>query len=211
MTWKWRDAPEVAYVWFHKPTGSAGIAEVRSHQGGVTCVGRGSTFLEGDTPPPVNRPLRWTSRTTAIVERLLFEQGWRVMTRREAVGALRNAGLPVPYRANPGSGHIIAQDVADDIRWTTDCEYDTCAFVVRLAAVPEPVRGSGATVCCGGHRDRCQFGRPHTWATWYQNGHLMRTGDTFRCHGCGGVCTADEASPPEYVNAAPAVDDVEPR
>ncbi|WP_116025695.1 hypothetical protein [Thermomonospora umbrina] len=80
--------------------------------------------------------MRWTSRTTAIVERLLFEQGWRVMTRREAVGALRNAGLPVSYRASPDSGHLIAQDVADDIRWTTDCEYDTCAFVVRLAAVP---------------------------------------------------------------------------
>lgn len=46
---------------------------------------------------------------------------------------------------------------------------------------------------CTSHRARCQFGRPHVWSTWYANGQLVRTADTYHCHNCGGVCIGDEA------------------
>lgn len=52
--------------------------------------------------------------------------------------------------------------------------------------------GSGPVDCeCGNHRNRCRFGRPHTWAApWYDdNGVLQRA---FRCQPCGSVCTAEE-------------------
>ncbi len=56
------------------------------------------------------------------------------------------------------------------------------------------VKGSGARpACCGYHRPRCLFGRPHVWATWYEQGKLQRTADTFSCPACGGVCVAGEA------------------
>lgn len=47
--------------------------------------------------------------------------------------------------------------------------------------------------CCGGHRQRCLFGVPHAWATWYEGGKLQRTRLTFYCCRCDGVCTAEEA------------------
>jgi hypothetical protein len=65
-----------------------------------------------------------------------------------------------------------------------------------MREVPSPTRGSGATVCCGGHRERCLFGHMHSWSTWYEGGKLQRTTDTFHCHVCGGVCTADEEDCP---------------
>ena len=91
-----------------------------------------------------------------------------------------------------------------------------------MAAVPVPARGSGPVQCgdprCRGHRARCVFGHQHTWSTWYENGRLMRTTDTYHCHKCGGVCIGDEpahggADPvdapapvgPEQGNLAPAV------
>lgn len=61
-----------------------------------------------------------------------------------------------------------------------------------MREVPTPTRGSGPIRCCGGHRDRCAFGRPHIWATWYENAELQRTSDTVHCHVCNGVCTAEE-------------------
>lgn len=64
------------------------------------------------------------------------------------------------------------------------------------------MRGAGPVVCCGGHRDRCLIGHDHIWETWYENGRLVRTPDTFRCHRCGGVCTADEPSPADPAPAA---------
>jgi hypothetical protein len=59
--------------------------------------------------------------------------------------------------------------------------------------VPTPTRGSGPVHCCGGHRERCLFGRTHIWSVWFENGKLQRTPDTFHCYDCGGVCTAEEA------------------
>lgn len=61
-----------------------------------------------------------------------------------------------------------------------------------MAEIPAPTRGSGAVSCCGGHRDRCLFGHAHSWATWYANGVLQRTRETYYCASCGGVCAADE-------------------
>jgi len=61
-----------------------------------------------------------------------------------------------------------------------------------MREVPTPTRGSGPVHCCGGHRERCLFGRQHIWTTWYENGKLQRTQDTFHCYDCGGVCTGDE-------------------
>lgn len=55
-----------------------------------------------------------------------------------------------------------------------------------------PLRGSGEVACCGGHRARCLFGRQHSWSVWYREGKLVRTSDTYHCHVCDGVCTADE-------------------
>jgi hypothetical protein len=71
------------------------------------------------------------------------------------------------------------------------------ATVIWVAEQPTPTRGSGPVDCtderCHGHRDRCTFGRPHQWSTWFENGQLMRTEDTYHCHACGGVCVGDEA------------------
>jgi hypothetical protein len=66
-----------------------------------------------------------------------------------------------------------------------------------MREVPVPVRGAGPVECCGGHRKRCLFGRPHAWETWYENARLQRTSDTVHCYDCGGVCTADEDAGPE--------------
>src|SRR5262249_9755497 len=55
-------------------------------------------------------------------------------------------------------------------------------------------KGSGTiSACCGYHRPRCLFGRPHTWATWYEDGKRQRPADTWHCQACGGVCVAGEA------------------
>jgi hypothetical protein len=62
-----------------------------------------------------------------------------------------------------------------------------------MRAVLAPERGSGPVTCCGGHRARCLFGHMHAWSTWYEDGRLQRTAETFYCYRCGGVCTADEA------------------
>ena len=66
-----------------------------------------------------------------------------------------------------------------------------------LRAVPEPRRGSGPVRCdapwCRGHRDRCLFGRQHTWVRpWYENGVMQRTPETYHCWTCSGICTAEE-------------------
>lgn len=66
-----------------------------------------------------------------------------------------------------------------------------------LAPVPVPTKGSGPIQCsepqCTGHREKCLFGREHwSWATWYDNGKLMRTENTYQCWDCKGVCTGDE-------------------
>lgn len=70
-------------------------------------------------------------------------------------------------------------------------------MTTTAAEVPVPTRGSGPVACseadCRGHRTRCLFGRPHVWSTWYEDGRLMRTIDTFRCFDCGGVCIGDES------------------
>lgn len=64
--------------------------------------------------------------------------------------------------------------------------------MAAMREVPAPTRGSGPVTCCGGHRERCVFGRPHFWALWYENAKLQRTRQTFYCSACGGVCTAEE-------------------
>lgn len=68
----------------------------------------------------------------------------------------------------------------------------TTTTPAAMREVPAPTRGSGPVHCCGGHRERCLFGQPHSWSVWYENGELQRTRDTFHCHLCSGVCTADE-------------------
>lgn len=55
--------------------------------------------------------------------------------------------------------------------------------------------GSGAVTCaCGNHRERCSFGRRHTWADWYHQAELVRTEDTYSCWNCGAVCTTEEST-----------------
>ena len=69
------------------------------------------------------------------------------------------------------------------------------ASTIQATAMRQPTpttRGSGPVTCCGYHRARCLFGQPHTWTTWYQDGQLQRTRDTYHCHACGGVCIAEE-------------------
>lgn len=189
--------PTVAYAWLHKPTGAAGLSAVWPLPDGGPTAGQGTRLLEPDTPLPSSErgPSRWSARTTAQVEAVLFQRGWRVMTRGEArrvLGDRSDLGDRIPASRH-GRGHVLASDLAEDTRWTTECEHTTCAFVVRLADVPTPTRGSGAIVCCGGHRARCLFGAQHTWATWYENAHLMRTSHTYSCSGCAGICTSEEA------------------
>lgn len=65
--------------------------------------------------------------------------------------------------------------------------------MTALRPVPLPRRGSGPITCCGGHRAHCLFGRrQHRWATWYADGQLQRTGLTYQCMDCDGVCVAEE-------------------
>jgi hypothetical protein len=70
-------------------------------------------------------------------------------------------------------------------------------IMTTMTSQPTPTRGSGPIQCtddrCHGHRARCNFGRLHTWSTWFSDGHLMRTADTYHCADCGGVCVGDEA------------------
>jgi hypothetical protein len=63
-----------------------------------------------------------------------------------------------------------------------------------MAQPPAPgeFRGSGQVHCCGHHKERCHFGRQHTWSTWFAVGRLQRTGSTFHCYDCGGVCIGEE-------------------
>jgi hypothetical protein len=62
-----------------------------------------------------------------------------------------------------------------------------------MREVPAPARGSGPVHCCGGHRERCLFGRQHAWSRpWFENGIVQRLATTYHCHVCGGVCTAEE-------------------
>ncbi len=72
--------------------------------------------------------------------------------------------------------------------------------MTTMAAPLATTKGAGPVGCCGNHRVRCLFGHPHTWTTWYENGILMRTEDTFYCADCGGVCTGDES--PSLVDLA---------
>jgi len=63
----------------------------------------------------------------------------------------------------------------------------------QMREAQEPARGSGKTDCCGSHRERCLFGRQHTWSRpWFENGRVQRLATTYHCHACGGVCTAEE-------------------
>lgn len=62
-----------------------------------------------------------------------------------------------------------------------------------MREVLAPARGSGPVHCCGGHRERCLFGRPHSWTgPWLENGRVQRLATTYHCSECGGVCTAEE-------------------
>jgi hypothetical protein len=74
-----------------------------------------------------------------------------------------------------------------------------------VSEVPAPARGSGPVHRCGGHRERCIFGRPHAWTTWYENAQLQRTPDTCHCYHCGGVCTAGEQLGDQMTDQAPTL------
>lgn len=64
---------------------------------------------------------------------------------------------------------------------------------MTMREVPGTTRGSGPVHCCGGHRERCLFGRQHTWSRpWFGNGRVQRLATTYYCRNCGGVCTAEE-------------------
>jgi hypothetical protein len=116
-----------------------------------------------------------------------------------------NGAMDIPKRAD-------VRIEGDSITWLNDADgSDGYTWtLIRDAAPVEPAEETttqqtappnATPVCCGKHADRCKFGRPHVWATWYENGRLVQTPDTYRCDGCGGVCTADE--PDEPAPAAP--------
>jgi hypothetical protein len=64
---------------------------------------------------------------------------------------------------------------------------------IPLRNVEKPTRGSGTVTCCGGHRERCLFGRPHAWERpWFENGRVQRLATTYHCHDCRGTCTGEE-------------------
>jgi hypothetical protein len=70
--------------------------------------------------------------------------------------------------------------------------YDEVSVEAAFREPAQKLRGSGPVKCddpsCHGHRDRCLFGRPHSWGTpWYKGSVLQHT---FHCTDCGGVCTA---------------------
>lgn len=124
------------------------------------------------------------------------------MTKNEARGHIGDRVVFHPPAYSPGgirTGAIVG--VCDDyeglyaiVRYDGD-GHDKAAhvdYLTLMREIPVPTRGSGLLTCCGGHRERCLFGDMHVWGTWFEDAKLQRTFDTFYCHKCGGVCTADE-------------------
>lgn len=74
---------------------------------------------------------------------------------------------------------------------TTYLAADRGADYGASRTVDKPPGTGEVSECCGNHRQRCRFGRPHTWTTWYYQGRLVRTSATYACD-CGAVCTGEE-------------------
>jgi hypothetical protein len=206
MSWSWSDAPAAGYICLNTRTGVVGLSNIVRRPDGAPAVGEVTRILEPDAvrPTAAGESVSWSSRTTTDVEGHLNARGWRVMTRFEAANLLRAQRYELPPTST-GVGSILTQEQADATQWHKR-EIGTVAFIVRLADVPTPTRGSGPIACCGGHRDRCLFGHSHLWAVWFENAHLMRTPVTDRCYRCGGICTAEEAdlhSNPEVARDTP--------
>ncbi len=130
--------------------------------------------------------------------RLIEADGWSEyldQSRLDEVMAVWSAAQPELAAGDDWFAAAVPLHLA---RWAGRCRRgDSCYICYRyrrwpIAEVPAPSRGAGPVTCCGGHRQRCLFGREHAWFTWYQDGRLQRTTSTVRCDRCGGVCTAEE-------------------
>lgn len=102
---------------------------------------------------------------------------------------------PQPTFCTVCGEYIVAEWVPDQDRYVWGGEGYACLSgqAHDPYVVSDKLRGTGEKVCqCEHHRDRCLFGRMHTWATWYRNGALVRSSGTYHCLDCGSVCTADE-------------------
>jgi hypothetical protein len=133
--------------------------------------------------------------------RLIEMDGWseRFDQRRlDEVMAVWRAAQPDLAAGDNWVGAAVAGHLA---RWHGPCRRgDSCYICCRyrrwpMAEVPARPRGAGKVHCCGGHREKCLFGQQHRWSTWFQDGRLQRTTQTYHCDMCSGVCTAEEQEP----------------
>lgn len=131
-----RPAPMVAKVSLHLPTGSACLMTFGVHHDGGPIGHRAISLLEPLTPEPLPEGHPHADRTEADVVAVLGQ--WRIVTRAEAVTALRAEG----YRlgTSRGPGHVLYADQADQTTWfAAGGGYTRCAFAVRDRLVPGPI------------------------------------------------------------------------
>jgi hypothetical protein len=168
---------------------------------------RAAICLAGGVSPEDISPLGYDHSVRAYRDvraswiRLIEMDGWSEQfdrPRLDEVTAVWQAARPELAAGDDWVGAAVAGHLA---RWHGPCRRgDSCHLCCRyrrwpMAEVPARPRGSGQVHCCGGHRERCLFGQQHRWSTWFRDGRLQRTTQTYHCDMCGGVCTAEEQEP----------------
>ncbi|MEU8481508.1 hypothetical protein [Streptomyces hygroscopicus] len=126
-------SPPVLHIWLHLPTGTAGVSEIWRLPGGAPTAGHGIRFLEPTHPVPHHPRDPWSARTTAQVEAVLSDFGWRTVARAKAARALRGA-----FRL--ADRHILRANEPHDVIWQYS-EFDAVAFAMRATSARSPEAG----------------------------------------------------------------------
>jgi hypothetical protein len=126
----------VAEVSLHLPTGGACLITFGVHHDGGPIGHRSVRLLDPITPEPLPEGHPHADRTEADVARVLGP--WRIVTRAEAIAALRAEGYLLGTSRAPG--HVLYADQADQTAWyAAGRGYTRCAFAVRDRLVPGPI------------------------------------------------------------------------
>lgn len=175
------------------PDAATSVADARA----AICLASGVS-PDDISPLGYDRSARAYWKVRASWVQLVEMDGWAEQydqPRMDEVMAVWRAAQPELAEDDDWVRAAVAGHLA---RWPGRCRHggscDICCRYRRwpMAEVPVPARGSGKVHCCGGHRERCLFGQQHRWSTWFRDGRLQRTTNTFYCDKCRGVCTAEE-------------------
>lgn len=149
---------DAAVVWVHMPSGAAALQGIVRHPDGGPILGGPAVH-----PRPVStggtrallpgvdlsqhgrlpsQPALWPDGTTEKALAAALEQGWRVLTRAEAVRIL--AAQLYRLRGSDQPGHILHSDQADERTWHPrqnasgrQSTYLQVVFVARSIGVPD--------------------------------------------------------------------------